>query len=291
VIAHLRGIRYYDLGGIDPQTRAGAYHFKKGLRGIDLWAPGPFESAPSALKAAFTHGAEDLYRHLGLARRSRPSSPKPGVAATLRRATAGDVEKLITICRGSFPDTLRWQVGGTPARRWWAAALPSTACETWVSVSDDDVQGVVVLVTDEQKWAAERRAARGSRRQWLAALLRRPWKAGAVVRRFLRRRATAATAGAPQRVAHTPPQDRTWVEMFAVAARPDEPGVAAGLLRQVESRTRELDRHAVQVTVRPADRPALRRYARCGFGLVHRSRRALILAKRLGRTETKAPRP
>jgi len=31
-----RGIRYYDLGGIDPEANPGVYHFKRGLSGADL---------------------------------------------------------------------------------------------------------------------------------------------------------------------------------------------------------------------------------------------------------------
>ncbi|MHC4588680.1 MAG: lipid II:glycine glycyltransferase FemX [Planctomycetota bacterium] len=289
VAAHDRGMRYYDLGGIDPEGNVGVYNFKKGLRGLDLWAPGPFEAVPSIVKGAITHGAEDLYRCIKSGRRSdrrqgcwaealEPALPPSGGGAggdgpKLRRAQAGDVEKLMSICRGSFPDALRWQVGGAPARGWWAAALPSASCETWVSVHDDDVQGVVVLVTDEKQWAAEKTTSRGSRRQWLAALLRRPWKLGGHLLCALRRRARKPSTDAPREVARTPQGDRTWVEMIAVAPHHG--------LQQAEARTRELERHAVQLTVESADRLAIHRYARSGYGLVQASDGGLILGKRM----------
>jgi GNAT superfamily N-acetyltransferase len=296
VAAHEHGMRYYDLGGIDPEGNVGVYNFKKGLHGVDLWAPGPFEAVPSIIRGAITHGAEDLYRQVTLIRRSRPHPAdgddlEPALPAsgsgpaadrpTLRRATTSDVAKLITICRGSFPDTLRWQVGGRPARRWWAAALPSASCETWVSVHDDDVQGFVVLVTDEQAWAREKMTSRGAKHQWLTALLGRPWKLGAHLWQRVRGRRVHAQPGAAQFVASTPPPDRTWVELIAVAPRHRGQGVAADLLQQAESRTRELDRHAVQLTVGIGSQGEVRRYLRSGYGLVQHAHGGLILGKRM----------
>ena len=62
--ARQRGMRYYDLGGIDPEENEGVYNFKKGLRGVDLRAPGPFETAPSGLRAMLTRGAETIHHRL-----------------------------------------------------------------------------------------------------------------------------------------------------------------------------------------------------------------------------------
>jgi ribosomal protein S18 acetylase RimI-like enzyme len=288
-------MRYYDLGGIDPAGNVGVYNFKKGLRGLDLSAPGPFEMVPSILKGALTHGAEDLYQCAKLRRRpgrrqavpakalepALPTSgPGPGGGPTLRKARPGDVERLIGICRSSFPDTLRWQVGGAPARDWWATALPSASCETWVAVHDDDVQGFVVLVTDERRWADEKKTSRGTSRQWLSALLRRPWKLGGVSLRFLRRRMDRAPGLAPRAVVRTPQGDRTWVELIAVAPRYRGQGVADDLLQHAAARTRALDRHAVQLTVGSANERAIRRYARSGYGLVQASGGSLILGRR-----------
>lgn len=44
--AKARGCRFYDLGGIDPDENPGVYRFKKGMGGIDVTAPGPFEYYP-----------------------------------------------------------------------------------------------------------------------------------------------------------------------------------------------------------------------------------------------------
>lgn len=63
-VAHERGLCNYDLGGIDPDNNVGVYNFKKGLRGLDVQAPGPFESSPSDIRYAITRQAEDIYRRL-----------------------------------------------------------------------------------------------------------------------------------------------------------------------------------------------------------------------------------
>jgi len=59
-----RGCTRYDLGGIDPVGNPGVYHFKCGLGGADITAPGPFECAPSGLRRLVTLGGERLYRRL-----------------------------------------------------------------------------------------------------------------------------------------------------------------------------------------------------------------------------------
>jgi len=61
-VARKQDCQWYDLGGIDPERNPGVYDFKKGLGGIDITAPGPFEISPSGLKAYLVAGGEYLYR-------------------------------------------------------------------------------------------------------------------------------------------------------------------------------------------------------------------------------------
>lgn len=70
--AHSHNLRFYDLGGIDPLDNPGVYHFKQGLTGADLTAPGPFELTPPHFRASLTHHAEGIYRSL---KRFRPIAP------------------------------------------------------------------------------------------------------------------------------------------------------------------------------------------------------------------------
>jgi len=62
VAAHGRGCSWYDLGGIDPDGNPGVHHFKSGLGGADVTAPGPYEFAPTGVKRSVVRGAERVYR-------------------------------------------------------------------------------------------------------------------------------------------------------------------------------------------------------------------------------------
>jgi hypothetical protein len=63
-LARQRGLKWYDLGGIDPDGNPGVYHFKCGLGGVEMRAPGPFELAPRAKRARLILHAESAYRWL-----------------------------------------------------------------------------------------------------------------------------------------------------------------------------------------------------------------------------------
>ena len=57
-----RGMKRYDLGGIDPETNPGVYTFKKGTHGEDLTAAGPVELDPGAVRGAIRHASERAYK-------------------------------------------------------------------------------------------------------------------------------------------------------------------------------------------------------------------------------------
>lgn len=60
--AQQRGLKWYDLGGIDPEGNPGVHHFKSGLCGDDVTAPGPFEYYPSDMKRRMVALGERMYR-------------------------------------------------------------------------------------------------------------------------------------------------------------------------------------------------------------------------------------
>lgn len=63
-MARDRGMRWFDLGGIDPEGNPGVYNFKKGMGGEELSAPGPFELVPGGVRGQAAVFAEDVYRKL-----------------------------------------------------------------------------------------------------------------------------------------------------------------------------------------------------------------------------------
>ncbi len=54
------GMKWYDLGGIDPEGNPGVYRFKTGISGVDVKAAGPFEAAPTRVKHKLLQGIEKL---------------------------------------------------------------------------------------------------------------------------------------------------------------------------------------------------------------------------------------
>ena len=64
VEAKRRGLKWYDLGGIDPQGNPGVFRFKQRMGGEEVSFPGPFEAAPGGLARLWVRGGEQAYRWL-----------------------------------------------------------------------------------------------------------------------------------------------------------------------------------------------------------------------------------
>lgn len=53
-LARLKGLQWYDLGGIDPEANPGGYEFKSRMGGQDVMAIGPYEARPSGIMGTVT---------------------------------------------------------------------------------------------------------------------------------------------------------------------------------------------------------------------------------------------
>lgn len=78
-ICHLKekGIRFYDLGGIDPKKNPGVYHFKKGFSGADVCHIQPLAASGGVISAAVMKAALGVQRAIRSSRKpfqlTRPS--------------------------------------------------------------------------------------------------------------------------------------------------------------------------------------------------------------------------
>jgi lipid II:glycine glycyltransferase (peptidoglycan interpeptide bridge formation enzyme) len=61
-LARSRGMKWYDLGGIDPEANPGVYAFKRGFGGQDLIAAGPYQVSGKGLAPVLVSTAESIYR-------------------------------------------------------------------------------------------------------------------------------------------------------------------------------------------------------------------------------------
>lgn len=59
-----RGVRWYDLGGIDPERNPGVYSFKKGFSGADVIQLSPLAACNSVLSAAAVRAGLAVHRSL-----------------------------------------------------------------------------------------------------------------------------------------------------------------------------------------------------------------------------------
>jgi lipid II:glycine glycyltransferase (peptidoglycan interpeptide bridge formation enzyme) len=58
------GVRWYDLGGIDPEGNPGGYYFKRGLSGVQTSHTYPFVCCPGAISGVITRAVLCAYRVL-----------------------------------------------------------------------------------------------------------------------------------------------------------------------------------------------------------------------------------
>ena len=60
-VLRTRGVKWYDLGGIDPVTNPGVSFFKLRTNGLDVGTAGPFERSPDGLRGQIADWAERAY--------------------------------------------------------------------------------------------------------------------------------------------------------------------------------------------------------------------------------------
>jgi len=73
------GIKWYDLGGIDPEGNPGVYSFKKGFSGADVYQLTPLVACDSAISSAVVKAslvAKRVVSSLAALRRGRTSTEK-----------------------------------------------------------------------------------------------------------------------------------------------------------------------------------------------------------------------
>jgi hypothetical protein len=58
------GVRWYDLGGIDPEGNPGVYSFKKGFSGVDICQINPLVASESAVSSGIVKAGLAVQRTL-----------------------------------------------------------------------------------------------------------------------------------------------------------------------------------------------------------------------------------
>lgn len=63
-LSRQRGMRWYDMGGLDAEENPSVARFKTRMNGRSIVGPGPYECRPSGLTGGVIHGLETLHRRL-----------------------------------------------------------------------------------------------------------------------------------------------------------------------------------------------------------------------------------
>jgi lipid II:glycine glycyltransferase (peptidoglycan interpeptide bridge formation enzyme) len=77
-----RGTRFYDLGGIDPESNPGVYHFKSGFSGVDVCHISSFSACDNPISAAMVKTGQILRSGW----RQRHARPAPGAGDPVKAA-------------------------------------------------------------------------------------------------------------------------------------------------------------------------------------------------------------
>lgn len=200
----------------------------------------------------------------------------------IRRVTYEDVDELIKICRMSFPDSLRWQGPSFYARKWWNITLGLPSCETWVSLSDGQAVGFLILVTDGGRYKKARRKLRPGLLFVLAAM-------GTCPKLFLKKLLCRIFMAISTRARDSFAEDIdvspcTRIELVAVLPHMQNKGLGTKMLEFSIKRSSELRRKGITLLVNSSNISAIRVYEKVAFKKTGQSKRGLTYTKVISET-------
>lgn len=193
----------------------------------------------------------------------------------LRPAGPEDWQVLLSLCRASFPYSVRWASRSGGGARWWCDALASPNCECWIARRRATDEGFTLLIDDEADW--RRRSSKRSVSVWrraLGALMAPRMTASWLLRLDSAVRFLPAGDGVP-----LSPADRLFVELIAVVPKAQGSGLGRRLVEHAEQRARSLGRRGVYYRVARANEPMLSLMAAAGYRIVGEDRNGLILSR------------
>jgi GNAT superfamily N-acetyltransferase len=182
----------------------------------------------------------------------------------IRRASRSDICALVNMCRKIFLRDICCQGLRAFARRWWEAAIMSSATELWIMQGNDEVLAFYLLVTDEVQWRREKADRSRPFVLRLISTMCCPVLAGSIILRAIMNNISRRPT--QQLILHDrKPETRTWLELLAVGDGHRGQGLAKCLLRHSEARTRALGRKAIGLRLYKHNRAARRLYETVGY--------------------------
>ena len=187
-----------------------------------------------------------------------------------RRMGYEDIDKLITICQMSFPDSLRWASPHSYAHRWWSTISETRSCEAWVSLSGEEITGFVLLIIDTEEWRKVKKLQLKMKLSELLSVFERsPIRfATRAVKKLFGKKGSEVTFF--HNINGTAPAP-VWIELIAVTPQMQCKGIGMKLVEFSKQRAAQLSRKQLMLLVNIKNTPAQELYKKFGFKRVNSS--------------------
>jgi len=197
--------------------------------------------------------------------------------ALIRRAEINDVDILVEICRAIFTKVTIWQVPRFMAKRRWLSILSSSVTETWLCVSNGQVQGFVLLILDMKKYLREKQEQSGGLLLRVYSHISCPKlslsKVLSKILKLLNRLEEPVAVLKSQVISKRP----IWIEPIAVMPQMRRKGLAQELLEHSRKRAVDLGSDAVKLAAEICDKPAISLYEKVGFVPTSNGKYSLVI--------------
>ncbi len=189
-------------------------------------------------------------------------------AAEIRPAHPGDIDRMHSIKRESFPDYLKLRLPLRYWRRWWNFVILSPTAEAYVVVVDGTVAGFAVMVTDEENFRQGVKSIKPSVIDYAFLLLSSLKQVSLLFKKGTLRARSLASENPVQAnpVRHSDDfANRTWLEEWAISRKYRGRGLARMFLEYIERRATSLKHGNVSLMVQQHNRLAKSIYERSGY--------------------------
>ena len=179
-----------------------------------------------------------------------------------------DIDKLITTCQMSFPDSLMWASPYSYANRWWSTILETRSCEAWISLLGEEIIGFILLIIDTREWRKVKKLQLKMKlREILSVFKSSPIRfAIRVVKKLFSKKDSEVTF--LHYINGTAPAP-LWIDLIAVTPQMQRKGIGMKLVEFSKQRAAQLGRKQIMLLVNVNDTPALELYKKSGFNRVH----------------------
>ena len=188
----------------------------------------------------------------------------PGRSKNIRRATIGDIEALIEICRICFPNVLIWCTNRC-ARKWWEYIIGSKSHETWVYQFNNQIVAMIRLEVDAKPYKKEIRRLRPRFGTLLCVFIVRPRLLFEKIMETITRVTSSSVYYSENSSLNSLANKSMWPHTSAVLPGMRGKGIGTSMMRFCEQRAVELGYDSIKFFIKTNNNGSIRLHERLGF--------------------------